>query len=109
MTWDEVREWLRGERPGRELFIRKASIRHPRESGAAPSSGLPRGQLADWRFAPDLDCRGLHVHEFAARYRVHLDRVHPACDVFGHFMRDVLPGRWLLETPARAEEVDGLL
>lgn len=93
LEWGEVLAWLE-RNPGAEASIRKGSIAHPGELGAARSVGLPRGQRSDWRFAPDGRCRGLHVREFRSHYRAHLDQVHPQCSLAGHFFRDVLPARW---------------
>jgi hypothetical protein len=108
MTWDAIRVWLLRERPGRELSIHRTRIAHPADAGALSSVGLPRGQVADWRFPADGQCRGVHVREFRARYRVHMDRAHPSCGLLDHFFRDVLPGRWAVEVPVRAEDVEGL-
>lgn len=75
--------------------IDKTLIVHPGVVGAVRSHGWPRGQLADWRFPPDSDCRGLHVHEFELVYRAHVDEVHPECSLVEHIRRDVAP-LWLV-------------
>lgn len=78
---------------GVRLRYPKASLPHPREAGARPSIGLPVGQTADYRFPPDHECRGLHVQEFSDHWLVHLDRVHPACDLMEHLRQDA-PIAW---------------
>lgn len=86
--------WIARElaaRPARHtLRVRKRLIDHPVLSGAVRSTGLDVGQIAHWRFPPDEHGRGLHVHEYANEWRVHLDRVHPARSLLGHFLADVL-------------------
>ena len=60
--------------------------------GARRSVGLPKGQIRDWRFPPDVHCRGLHVQLFPkGRLEAHLDAVHPSCGVFQHVAADA-PG-----------------
>jgi hypothetical protein len=92
MTWGQVRAQLDAA-PETTVVLSKRSIAHPEEAGAMRSSGLPRGQIADWRFPPDEFGRGVHVHEYEDRWSAHLDEVHPDEDAFRHLARDtaVLP------------------
>ena len=91
MTWDEVRARVAALPRGGVLAIPKGAIAHPASAGAVRAVGLPVGQLRDFRFPPDRACQGVHVHEYARDWRVHLDRVHPSCSLLGHFFADVLP------------------
>lgn len=86
--WDEVEASLRLWPPGVELVLSRQSMPHPSTAGAVTAIGLPRGQLADWRFPPAADCQGLHVHEYAERWVAHLDRVHPDCGRIEHLRVD---------------------
>jgi hypothetical protein len=87
--WTLVHRRLAVEPPGTRLAYEKRSLPHPRAVGAYPSAGWPTGQIADFRFPPDSACRGLHVHEFSEHWVVHLDRVHPECNLVGHVVADV--------------------
>ena len=87
-TWAEVEAELAAAPPGAQASYGRDEIGHPGAAGAVAGVGLPRGQLADWRFPPTASCRGLHVHEFAERWVAHLDQVHPACDPVGHLFQD---------------------
>jgi len=86
--WATVRQELLASPAGTVKRYEKASLPHPREAGATQSLGWPVGQLSDWRFAPESDCRGLHVHEFERDWAVHLDRVHPECSLLDHARQD---------------------
>ena len=93
--WAQVARRLVASAPGVSLAYAKSVLPHPRQAGARVSVGLPAGQVADYRFAPDGDCRGMHVHEYPDRWVVHLDQVHPECDVVEHLRLDA-PGTWCL-------------
>jgi hypothetical protein len=90
--------------PGGRLQVAKYAVPHPRDAGAYVSLGLPAGQDADYRFAPEHDCRGIHVQSFGDFWLVHVDVVHPECSVAEHVRRDA-PGAWI----AAATAVGGLL
>lgn len=95
MTWLEIEAELRQLPPGASLSFARDQLPHPQDAGAARSIGVPSGQVADWRFAPTADCRGLHVHELADGWRAHLDAIHPSCDLLGHLQADA-PGTLLV-------------
>jgi hypothetical protein len=95
LMWAQVAHRLRASAPGTRIAYAKRVLPHPRQAGAHVSVGLPVGQHSDYRFSPDGNCRGLHVHEYADRWVVHLDQVHPDCDVVEHLRRDA-PGTWCL-------------
>lgn len=86
--WQEINERLRLEPPGVSLAVDKASIIHPEDAGARESIGWPVGQGADFRFPPESDCTGLHVHDRGDHWTAHLDRVHPDCDAVEHLRKD---------------------
>lgn len=86
--WAEVRAMLEQLPERAQILVPIGAMPHPRLAGAQRSVGLPRGQLADWRFPPAVDCTGLHVHEQAAGFVAHLDLVHPDCSVVGHLQAD---------------------
>lgn len=88
MTWDEVASLLEAAAPGTTWRTSKGAIDPPSSAGAVRAAGLPRGELAGWRFPPTVTCLGLHVHEYPGEYVAHLDRVHPACDLPEHLMVD---------------------
>lgn len=92
--WNAVYDEVAKHPSGTRLRFPKWSLPHPQEAGAHVSVGLPLGQSADYRFAPDDACRGLHVQDFGETWIVHLDRVHPACDVVEHVRQDA-PQAWL--------------
>jgi len=91
--WAGVAQQLEGLAEGARLAFAKPALPHPREAGALVSVGLPVGQVADFRFAPDSACRGMHVQEYQDRWVVHMDQVHPWCDVLEHLRRDA-PNAW---------------
>ena len=93
--WAQVARRLVASAPGVSLAYAKSVLPHPRQAGAQVSVGLPAGQVADYRFAPDSGCRGVHVLDYSDRWIVHLDQVHPDCDVVEHLRRDA-PGIWHL-------------
>jgi hypothetical protein len=62
--WRMVRAHLDAVRDGTILNYDRGALPHPRDAGAVLSLGWPKGQLADYRFAAERDCRGMHVHEF---------------------------------------------
>jgi hypothetical protein len=93
--WAQVARRLLASASGTRLAYAKHILPHPRQAGARVSVGLPAGQVADYRFAPDSDCQGVHVLEYPDRWVVHLDQIHPDCDVLEHLRRDA-PGTWCL-------------
>ena len=95
LFWQSTQRAVERAAPGSFHALPKSIATHPREAGALPSIGLPRGQLRDWRFPPDSECRGLHVQEFEDRWEVHQDQVHPDCDPIEHVRRDA-PVLWML-------------
>ena len=97
-TWEDVALLLATMPAGGEVFVARGELPAPSDAGASLSVGLPRGQLADWRFPPRADCVGLHVHELEDGWRAHLDRVHPACGVVQHLQADA-PAVLLLAGP----------
>ena len=86
--WSNVRAQLERFPSGTVLRYLKATLPHPRDAGAAVSLGWPVGQLADFRFAPESDCRGMHVQDVETHWAVHLDRVHPDCSLIEHARQD---------------------
>jgi hypothetical protein len=87
--WSDVRATLAGLPRGSQVIVGAGELAHPQAEGAERSVGLPRGQVADWRFAPGEDCTGLHVHEMeGGTWAAHLDAVHPACGVVRHLRAD---------------------
>lgn len=76
--------------PGSEIEVNKFVIEHPSYNGAGRSIGMPKGQEADWRFPPDPEGRGLHVHDVGWGWRAHLDQHHPLHSPIRHFLKDVL-------------------
>lgn len=86
--WSTVRMRLEQFPSGTVLRYVKASLPHPRDAGAVVSVGWPVGQLADFRFAPESDCRGMHVQDVGSHWAVHLDRVHPDCSLIEHARQD---------------------
>ncbi len=93
-AWTTVYDEVSAHEPGTRVRYPKSWLPHPREAGAHVSVGIPVGQQGDYRFAPDASCRGLHVQDFGDDWIVHLDRVHPACDVVEHVRRDA-PKAWV--------------
>lgn len=93
-VWSSILERVRTLREGTRMSIDKWTVPHPIDAGAQVSVGLPVGQLADYRFAPGHDCSGLHVQEFETYWSIHVDIVHPACDLFSH-LREEAPGGWV--------------
>ncbi len=87
-TWDDVRAVLAASAYHRVVVVPKTSLPLPWDVGALRSIGLPRGQTADWRFPPDQACQGVHVQDFGDTWHVHLDIVHPTCDLLGHLRAD---------------------
>jgi len=87
-TWYEVRKVLTLSEYHRILVLPKASIEDPASAGALRSIGIPRGQTADFRFPPDASCQGVHVQDFGDAWHVHLDIIHPRCDLLGHVRAD---------------------
>lgn len=85
-TWSEVVTALRAN-PYQRIVLPKNQILHPQQAGFYPSVGLPKGQVADWRFAL-ADCAGVHVWDCGALWKIHLDQVDPSCSVPEHLLRD---------------------
>ena len=92
--WADLRAALLDMRSVTPFRVAKRGAPHPRDAGARPSVGLPVGQSEDWRFPAESDCRGVHVQGFGASWLVHVDRVHPECDVLAHIREDA-PDVWL--------------
>lgn len=86
--WHGVRSELLQLPIGTVAHYTKAGAPHPRDAGARLSMGWPVGQITDYRFDPEHDCSGMHVHELVTHWAVHIDRVHPACDLIEHVRRD---------------------
>lgn len=86
--WTLVRSQLELLQSGTVHRYSKSSLPHPRDAGAVLSLGWPVGQLADYRFAPESDCRGMHVQDLGDHWAVHLDRVHPDCSLLEHARQD---------------------
>lgn len=86
--WAVVRSRLELLPVGTVRRYRKALLSHPRDAGAVLSLGWPVGQVADYRFAPESDCRGMHVQDVGSHWAVHLDRVHPDCSLLEHARQD---------------------
>lgn len=89
-SWADVYWRLTASAKGTEIEIPKDLIAHPMHNGAYKSVGLPKGQAGDWRFPPDPEGRGLHVHDIGWGWRAHLDAVHPETSIVGHLVKDVL-------------------
>jgi len=92
-VWERVMAQARTVPPRTFIQYPKYQLPHPRDAGARVSVGLPRGQIADYRFPPDHRCRGLHVQEFDGCWEIHVDEVHPECGALDHLRRDA-PGAW---------------
>jgi hypothetical protein len=86
--WAVVRSQLELLPAGTVCRYRKTIIGHPRDAGAVLSLGWPVGQVADYRFAPESDCRGMHVQDVGDYWAAHLDRVHPDCSLLEHARQD---------------------
>lgn len=76
---DHVIRVARGDRRFDWSALRDAS------DGGLP--GLDVGQHADYRFRTEQN-DGLHVHVFADRVELHLDRADPLRDVIAHILTD---------------------
>jgi hypothetical protein len=87
-TWEDVHAFLAGADYHRIAVVPKGALPDPATAGANRSLGLPVGQTSDWRFPPDAACQGLHVQDFGDCWHVHLDIVHPTCDLLGHLRAD---------------------
>ena len=77
-----------------DIWVEKWRAPHPKQSGFYAHVGLPKGQMADYRYAL-TDGRGIHVREYDGTYAVHWDEVDPSVNVVGHLVRDA-PGVVLL-------------
>lgn len=86
-TWAEVVNVLRPYPWRTEFFVYKGLLPHPLEVGMAESIGVPDGQSKDYRYLLE-DGSGLHVKEYEAGYKVHLDKVHPGVDLVEHWRQD---------------------
>lgn len=87
MTIEELAAVVRG---GAVLVVPRAEVKHPRTwPGAYRSTGLPVGQLENWRVRLD-DGSGLHARVFADVIEVHRDSVDPRTSVVRHVFRDVI-------------------
>jgi len=86
--WAAVRSQLERAPTGTILRYLKSSLPHPRDAGAVLSLGWPVGQIADYRFAPESDCRGFHVQDLGTHWAAHIDHVHPDCSLLEHARQD---------------------
>ena len=88
MNWNDVLDALRTLPFRSERSVARQLVAHPSTiPGFVRSSGLAKGQFADWRYTFD-DCVDLHVREFHDVYEVHLDEVAPSCDLSEHVRVD---------------------
>lgn len=86
-TWDEVVDQL-ADRPWRtRVRLEKNALPHPLAVGLQRSTGMPEGQIADYRWLLKNGV-GLHVKDFGTHYEAHLDEVHPAVDAVEHLRQD---------------------
>lgn len=90
-SWASIGRELQRRPPGAKVKRACNSMPHPADEGAELGTGLPAGQIRDWRFPPEPDCTGLHVHEMNGRWEAHLDRVHPSCSPIEHARIDAPP------------------
>ena len=87
-SWDSVIRELRSKRPLAAVRIPKDWFPHPlRIKGMRQGIGLLRGQSADYRMRLP-DGGALHVREYPAYYKAHLDQVDPVLDPLDHLRRD---------------------
>lgn len=106
-SWQDVVDLL-GEHPWRtRVQVPKGHLPHPQAAGMTPSSGLPEGQVADYRYLLDGGI-GLHVKDFGTHYEAHLDEVHPDVDVVEHLRQDA-PHVYVGGAVALGAAVGGLL
>lgn len=96
-TWSEILNELSSSPFGTKVTILKNEIISPKDAGAVKSIGVPYGQIADWRFKPETNCTGLHIHEYSNEWVAHLDQVHPQCSLIRHLKYDA-PGTLLTIT-----------
>lgn len=91
--WTTIARAVLTKPAGTKWPVMKHHVPHPLDAGMRVSTGLPAGQLADYRFKL-ADCSGLHVQDYGNRYLVHWDRTDPACDLVQHLVQDA-PGTYL--------------
>lgn len=72
---------------GKNIRIEKRGLPPPAASGFYRSTGLPKGQLLDYRWAMP-NGRGIHLQDFGTHYGMHWDRVDPSVSIKGHLMQD---------------------
>lgn len=108
ITWPDVLGELRRRPPGTTLGIPKALVVHPVEQGAKRSVGLHVGQQRDYRFPPERDGAGMHIHEYSHHWVAHLDRVHPDRGPLRHLRTDA-PGVWMVGTSVAGALAGALL
>ncbi len=90
-NWHWVVETVLANPPATNVRIAKSNVPPPLQAGFRLSSGLPKGQLLDFRWAHPTG-RGIHVRDFGSDfYEVHWDRVDPAVSLWGHLVQDT-PG-----------------
>lgn len=92
MKWQEILIISANRSKSLQPFVRipKEELPHPSESGFRRDIGLPRFQIADWRYQVGQGC--LHVVEYSDHYDIHWDRIDPNVSKIGHFWKDVVPG-----------------
>jgi hypothetical protein len=93
MSWTAITRTVLTKPPGTKWPVRKHQVPHPIDAGMRMSTGLPAGQLADYRLKLP-DCSGLHVQDYGTHYLVHWDRTDPGCDLVAHLVRDA-PGTYI--------------
>lgn len=82
--------FLSNKPKGTEIPLSKNEVLPPQLEGGELHSGLPKGQISDYRFMSP-DCTGLHVREFNSHYTAHIDQVHPDCSLVEHLRKDAPP------------------
>lgn len=106
-SWTDVATIL-ADYPWRtRLRLEKGFLPHPLSSGMSTSSGMPEGQVADYRYAFE-DGSGLHVKDFEDHYEAHLDEVHPDVNLIEHLRQDA-PSVFIGGSAALGAAVGGLI
>lgn len=91
--WGEVLDFLRTQPKHTTMWIpRSSGLGHPRHwPGMRRSTGLPKGQLQDWRCVGP-DGGGLHILAYPLGFRCHYDQVDPSVSLAKHLAVDVIGG-----------------
>lgn len=84
MHWESL---VTNSRPGKAVDIGYVDGRTLEAYGYYRSTGLPAGQVADYRKALP-DGRGIHIRIYRNRATAHLDRRDPSVDLVGHLVQD---------------------